>query len=89
MLRTWEGKDGRFMAWQGGKGRGGERDITAMEEKQRCGNGNRTYCSANKGLLYESVWGGRECQPVPVGKDATARYGLRQDQKKESGKIKL
>ena len=70
-MRTWEGKDGRFMAWQGGKGRGGERDITAMEEKQRCGNGNRTYCEANKGLVYESVsvCGG---VPVQVGNDATA-----------------
>lgn len=44
MLSTSEGRDGRFMARQGGKGRGGERDITAMKEKQRCGNGNRTYC---------------------------------------------
>jgi|SRR5712675_303482 len=71
MLRTSEGREGRFIAWRGGKGRGEERDITAMKT---CGNGNRTYCKTNKGLVYESVW---QRVPVPVGNDATARYGNR------------
>jgi hypothetical protein len=78
-VRTSEGREGRFIVWRGRKGRGEERDITAMKEKQSCGNGNRTYCKTNKGLVYESVL----CVPVQVGNDATARYGIRQGQKKE------
>jgi hypothetical protein len=80
-VRTSEGREGRFIVW-GRKGKGEERDITAMKEKL---NGNRTYCKTNKGLVYESVCG---CtSPVPVGNDATARYGIRQGQKKELAKI--
>ena len=85
MLRTSEGRDGRFMVWQGGKGRGGERDITAMKEKQRCGNGNRTYCKTNKGLVYESV----EVSQSQSG--TTRRHGtvLGRTKKRNGGKIKL
>ena len=54
-VRTSDGREGRFIVWRGRKGRGEERDITAMKEKQTCGNGNRTYCKTNKGLVYESV----------------------------------
>jgi hypothetical protein len=74
MLSTSEGREGRFMAWRGGRGRGGERDIiTAMKkEKQTCGNGNRTYCETNKGLVYESVW---HRVPVQVGNGTTRRHG--------------
>jgi len=79
-VRTSEGREGRFIVWRGRKGRVEERDITAMKEKQSCGNGNRTYCKTNKGLVYESV------VPVQVGNDATARYGIRQGQKKELAK---
>lgn len=64
-VRTSEGREGRFIGWRGRKGRGEERDITAMKT---CGNGNRTY---SKGLVYESV---SQSVPVPVGNDATARY---------------
>jgi hypothetical protein len=58
-----------------------------MKEKQSCGNGNRTYCKTNKGLVYESV--SPVCVPVQVGNDATARYGIRQGQKKELAKNNL
>ena len=83
-VSTSEGREGRFIVWRGRKGIGEERDITAMKEKQSCGNGNRTYCKTNKGLLYESV--SPVSVPVQVGNDATARYGIRQGQKKELAK---
>jgi hypothetical protein len=83
-VSTSEGREGRFIVWRGRKGRGEEKDITAMKEKQSCGNGNRTYCKTNKGLVYESV--SPVSVPVQVGNDATARYGIRQGQKKELAK---
>jgi hypothetical protein len=67
-VRTSEGREGRFIVWwRGRKGRGEERDITAMET---LGNGNRTYC---KGLVYESV----ESQS-----GTTRRHGIRQGPEK-------